>query len=111
ASRRCEFDVERRTVVPRTRVIVLLAVVASISATSSNARAQDLFGRFGAYDATGSEVVRSHPIRPTQPRGFSGGHGAAVEPTIELRRNFIYVEDTAGTLHVPYMQAQDLFDS
>jgi hypothetical protein len=46
--------------------------------------------------------------RPTYAESKLGLAGA---PTVEVRRNFIYVEDTDGTQTIPYRSTDDLFES
>jgi hypothetical protein len=91
------------------------AFAAALLAMSPLARAQDIFGRRGIYDATASPEIRGKALDYAYIRGekpsFAELHGLASAPTVEVRRNFVYVEDTDGSLTIPYRQAQDLFDS
>src|SRR2546428_2895249 len=85
-----------------------LAVIAAGAALAAEpaAHAQDLLGRVGIYDATRSPLLRGKQLDYAYIRGekpsFAEQHGLAGAPTVEIRRNYVYVEDTDGTLHIPY---------
>lgn len=76
----------------------------------------DMFGREGLYDLTGHEVVRTiaeglatgETARASSPTSSGGITTAAA--TVEIRRNFVYVQDTDGELSgtIPPRNGEDL---
>ncbi|MCK6552112.1 hypothetical protein L6R52_40150, partial [Myxococcota bacterium] len=95
--------------------VTLGAILAAALTTTIPAQAEDLFGRTGLYDATGSAPVKNwrmdydfiKGLRPTaaELRGLAGA------ATVEMRRNYVYVQDTDGTQRIPYQSQDDLFNS
>lgn len=79
------------------------------------AQAQDLFGRTETYyDLTNSPLVRQ-PLDYDYIGGrvptYAEQKGLTGLPTVEIRRNYVYVEDTDGSLTIPWQSQQDLFES
>jgi MYXO-CTERM domain-containing protein len=100
----------------RTRLSTLaLSLGAILSLPSTKAAAQDLFGRRGLYDSTGSEVARGYHVNLPYVRGESqelnGPTNLAGSPVTEVRRNFVYVQDADGMLTIPYQNVMDLYNS
>ena len=65
-----------------------------------------------ARDQSGTAIVRE--TQPHWDRVFGPPPvraGAVGAPTVEVRRNFVYIEDTDGTLRIPYQTNQDVQDS
>ncbi|MFO0727141.1 MAG: hypothetical protein U1E65_25390 [Myxococcota bacterium] len=63
-------------------------------------------------DLSGTAIVQQ--TQPHWARIFAppaARDGALGAPTIEVRKNFVYIEDTDGTLHIPYRTNQDVQDS
>ncbi|MCC7384956.1 MAG: hypothetical protein IT384_24135 [Deltaproteobacteria bacterium] len=97
---------------PRIRAFLTLGpLVAAL--TAGAASAQDLSGiPRHIHDATGSDLERA--ARPDMNRVFSKVRsekerlGLAGAPTVEVRRNFVYTEDTDGTLTIPYQRGDDI---
>ena len=75
----------------------------------------DIFGRTGLYDMTASPQLAPHELDYAYIRGdkpsFAEQRGLAGEATIEVRRNFVYIQDTDGALTIPFQSFQDLFAS
>src|SRR5687768_7057689 len=57
-------------------------------------------------DLTGSELARA-----AKPRLMRRSLVAAGAPTIEVRRNYVYVLDNDGLLRAPFQSEQDLQDA
>src|SRR5687768_3167350 len=79
------------------------------------AQAQDLFGRTEPrYDLTGSPLIRDwvdHAYINGEVPTFAERKGLAGLPIVEVRRNYVYVEDADGSLNIPWQSQQDVFDS
>lgn len=76
------------------------------------AAAPDFFGREGYYDLTGAPEIAGLRLdyeylrtgRPT----FAESRGLVGAATVETHRNFVYIEDTDGTLPIPFRSQNDL---
>lgn len=82
------------------------------------AHAQNLFGGTGRLpykDITGSEELRGLSLDYDYIEGgrasYRAVHGVTGAPTTEIRRNYVYVEDTDGTLTIPYRNGDDIYES
>jgi hypothetical protein len=89
--------------------------LACLLLTEPAAHAQDLFGRTEPrYDLTGSPRIR-HPLDYAYITGevptYAEQRGLAGLPTIDVRTNYVYIEDTDGTLTIPFQSEQDLFEA
>jgi MYXO-CTERM domain-containing protein len=99
---------------PLLSLLTLAAFAASVT-SSAHAETPDLFGRTGYYDLTGSPLLRGlrldqEAIR-SPARSHAEGRGLAGAPEVEVRRNYVYVQDNDRTFNVPYRSQQDLFRS
>lgn len=93
-----------------------IALTASLAGLASPALADDepdIFGRTGVYDLTGHPEIRDVRLdpgfvnggEPTTLPSLKGLKGAA---TVELHKNFVYVQDADGELTIPPRSGQDL---
>ena len=91
-------------------LLVLGATVAS-----APVQAQDLFGRTEPrYDLTGSPLIRDRLdyayINGEVPT-YAERKGLAGLPVVEVRRNYVYVQDSDGALTIPWQSQNDIFES
>lgn len=95
------------------------ALILALAGFSHEAHAQSLFGGTGRLpyrDITRSPELRDKSLdyeyiagnRPTYAESRLGLAGA---PTVEVRRNYVYVEDSDASLTIPYRSSDDLFES
>jgi MYXO-CTERM domain-containing protein len=96
-----------------TRVVASLLLGTTFLATP--ARAQDLFGRSEPrYDLTGDARIQrwmDYAYINGEVPTYAERKGLAGLPVVEVRRNFLYVEDADGSLNIPWQSQDDLFES
>lgn len=98
-----------------TRFTAPLVTLAAILFLAPPAQAQDLFGRTEPwYDLSNSPLVRrslDYDYVNGRVPTYAEQKGLAGLPTVEVNQNFVYVEDTDGSLNIPWQSQQDLFES
>ena len=90
-----------------------LLIVAGIALFPAVSAAEpDIFGREGLYDMTGDRRVDA--LRPEldyvtgKVPSYAERLGRAGAPNVEIRPNYIYIEDTDNTFPVPFRSGNDL---
>ncbi|MBK6684700.1 MAG: hypothetical protein IPG45_09520 [Deltaproteobacteria bacterium] len=94
------------------RAPYLFALTFTLASPGIAQAAPDFFGREGYYDLSGAPEIKDLRLdyeylrtgRPTSAETL-GLVGAA---TVQTRRNFVYIEDTDGTLTIPFRSSNDL---
>ncbi len=94
---------------------LMLLATSAAHAQAPEQQTPDLFGKTGHYDLTGSPLLRDFSLDYEYIAGNKPSYaelkGLAGVPTVEIRRNFVYVEDSDGSLTIPYQSQNDLFES
>ncbi len=71
--------------------------------------------RLEPHDATNTELARQTRIDWDYVNGkkpsYAERRGLSGAPTVEIRRNYVYVEDTDQTLNIPYRSQRDIGES
>jgi MYXO-CTERM domain-containing protein len=97
------------------RSTVLLLIFGAELGVVSPANAQDLFGRTEPkYDLTGDPRTKNfldYAYINGEVPTFAERKGLAGLPTVEVRRNFVYVQDSDGSLNIPWQSQDDIFNS
>jgi hypothetical protein len=83
-----------------------------LTLTDRAVAAPDFHGREGYYDLTGASEMSSFRLDYAYIAGdaptYAERLGLAGAPTVETRRNFVYVQDSDGSLTIPYQSNRDV---